>query len=380
MTWDRKKYLLGYAIAMIGLCDSGTQVIAQQTDASIEAIRAVGPKGKGNPAASSAWKDLVSKGAEGLIPALEAMDDDSALSSNWLCPALDAMAEKARQQSQPLPLARFEAFVLDRKKGRAARACAFDLIQSNDQALADKILDSSLDDPSGEIRRMAIARALGKMPTFSVERQMKEMELLFGKAADIDQVEKIAKELKALGKEVNVRSKVGYITNWSLVGPFDNGGNKGFLSQLPIEKQPIDLAKPVAGPKGELAWKNCETSDKAGVVDLNKEVGNEKSVVAYAFTRVNSPVEQRVQLRIGSITSVRVLLNGSQVYEHDEYHHGMSPDQYIAEMNLKPGVNSILIKIGQNEKAQSWEKNWQFQARLTDFAGARANVEPMGPG
>ena len=60
MTWDRKKYLLGYAIAMIGLCDSGTQVIAQQTDASIEAIRAVGPKGKGNPAASSAWKDLVS--------------------------------------------------------------------------------------------------------------------------------------------------------------------------------------------------------------------------------------------------------------------------------------------------------------------------------
>ena len=102
-------------------------------------------------------------------------------------------------------------------------------------------------------------------------------------------------------------------------------------------------------------------------------------MVAYAFTRVNSPVEQRVQLRIGSITSVRVLLNGSQVYEHDEYHHGMSPDQYIAEMNLKPGVNSILIKIGQNEKAQSWEKNWQFQARLTDFAGARANVEPMGP-
>jgi hypothetical protein len=37
-----------------------------------------------------------------------------------------------------------------------------------------------------------------------------------------------------------------------------------------------------------------------------------------------------------------------------------------------------LIKVGQNDKAQSWEKNWQFQARLTDFAGARANIQPIG--
>ena len=42
-------------------------------------------------------------------------------------------------------------------------------------------------------------------------------------------------------------------------------------------------------------------------------------------------------------------------------------------------MNTLLIKVGQNEKSKPWEKNWQFQARLTDFAGARANVQPLAP-
>jgi hypothetical protein len=356
-----------------------SQVLAQQVDNAIEAIRNVGPKGKGNPAAASAWRDLVAKGAEGMIPALEAMDDDSPLSGNWFRSALDAMTDKARQQSQALPLARVEAFVLDRKKGRAARAIALEMLESSDSALAGRILDVGQDDPSGEIRRKAISRAMANASKLSKEDQIGMLEKLFGNAADIDQVEKIARDLKALGKEMDVRDRIGYIAHWSVIGPFDNKGNQGFVQKTALEKAAIDLARPVPGPQGELNWKEHVTTDKAGVVDLNKVVGNEKSVVAYAFTRVQSPSAQRVQLRVGSITSIRVYLNGAQVYEHDEYHHGMNPDQYIAELELQPGVNSLLIKVGQNDKAQSWEKNWQFQARLTDFAGARANIRPIGP-
>ncbi|MFM8932011.1 MAG: hypothetical protein ACKOS8_09070 [Gemmataceae bacterium] len=268
---------------------------------------------------------------------------------------------------------------MDRTKGRAARACALEMLEVNNPSLAEKILEASLDDPSGEIRRKAIRRAMAKVPSLTKETQIETLDLLFQKAADIDQVEKIASDLKALGKEVSVRDRAGFLTRWSVIGPFGNQDNQGFLQKTELEKGPIDLSKPVAGPSGGLVWKDHETVDKSGVVDLNKVIGNEKSVVAYAFARVNSPSAQRVQLRVGSITSVRVYLNGAQVYEHNEYHNGMSPDQYLANIELKPGQNTLLIKVGQNEKSKPWEKNWQFQARLTDFAGARADVQPLAP-
>ena len=355
------------------------RVSAQQLDSALEAIRKVGPKGQGNPQAASAWRELVSKGTEGMIPALEAMEDDSPLAGNWFRSALDAMGDKARQQSQTFPLARVESFVLDRNKARVARACALEMLEANNPSLAEKILENSLDDPSGEIRRKAIARGLSKIPVLPKEKQAEALDGLFQKAADIDQVEKIASDLKSLGKEVSVRERAGFLTRWSVIGPFDNKDNQGFLQMTDLEKAPVDLSKTVAGPSGDLRWKDHETVDKAGLVDLNKVIGNEKSVVAFAFARVNSPATQRVQLRVGSITSVRIYLNGVQVYEHNEYHNGMSPDQYLSNIELKPGENTLLIKVGQNDKSKPWEKNWQFQARLTDFAGARANVQPLKP-
>jgi len=374
----RNLYLKWFPVVIL-LIGYVSNAPAQQLDSAIEAIRNVGPKGKGGPQAASAWRELVAKGTEGMIPALEAMDDDSPLAANWFRSALDAMEDKARQQSQAIPLARVESFVLDRTKGRAARACALELLEVNNPAVAGKILDGSLDDPSGEIRRKAISRAMARVSSLPKDKQTETLDLLFQKAADIDQVEKIASDLKALGKDVSVRDRAGFLTRWSVIGPFENKDNQGFLQKNPLENGPVELSQKVVGPSGELAWRDHETVDKAGMVDLNKVIGNEKSVVAFAYARVNSPAAQRVQLRVGSITSVRIYLNNSQVYEHNEYHNGMSPDQYLANIELKPGLNTLLIKVGQNEKSKPWEKNWQFQARLTDFAGARANVQPLAP-
>ena len=150
---------------------------------------------------------------------LEAMDEDRPLAANWFRSELDAMEDKARQQSQAIPLARVESFVLDRTKGRAARACALELLEVNNPAVAGKILDGSLDDPSGEIRRKAISRAMARVPSLSKDKQTETLDLLFQKAADIDQVEKIASDLKALGKDVSVRDRAGFLTRWSVIGP-----------------------------------------------------------------------------------------------------------------------------------------------------------------
>lgn len=334
---------------------------------SIAALRGIGPGGKGNAQAASAWKELVGHGPAALVPALGAMDDEDPVSANWLRPALDAIVEKAGTDA--MPIREIEQFVEDRKGGRMARACALELVRRKDPARADALLAKSTDDPSPEIRRQAIAAAIAKAPAEGPGRA-EAMKALFKVACDRDQVDQIAKDLAKAGIKTDLAAHFGYIMEWSVIGPFPVPEATGYGVKFAPEDR-VDLAGAVEGPKGPLKWKKVATSDPAGLVNLNKELADEKSVVAYAFTRIDSAGEQRIVLRAGSITAIKVFLNGKEVYGKDEYHHGMHPDQHQAIVVLKPGMNDILLKVCQNQKAQSWEKNWQFQVRLTDFTGAR---------
>jgi hypothetical protein len=44
-------------------------------------------------------------------------------------------------------------------------------------------------------------------------------------------------------------------------------------------------------------------------------------------------------------------------------------DQYKAHARLKPGVNTILLKICQNEQTEDWAQEWNFQIRVCDPFG-----------
>ena len=341
---------------------------------SIAALRGIGAGGKGNAQAASAWKELVGHGPAALAPALGAMDDEDPVSANWLRPALDAIVEKAGADA--IPSREVEQFLEDRKGGRMARACALELVRRKDPARADAFLAKATDDPSPEIRRQAIAAAIAKAPAEGPAR-VDAMKALFKVACDRDQVDQIAKDLGKAGIKTDLAAHFGYIMDWSVIGPFPVPEATGYGVKFPPEDK-LDLAGEVAGPKGPLKWKQVKTADPAGLVNLNKELADEKSVVAYAYTRIESAGEQRVVLRAGSITALKVFLNGKEVYGKNEYHHGMHPDQHQAIVVLKPGMNEILLKVCQNQKAQSWEKNWQYQVRLTDFTGARVSWK-QGP-
>ena len=341
---------------------------------SIAALRGTGPGGKGNAQAASAWRELVGHGVAALVPALGAMDDEDPVSANWLRPAFDAIVEKAGTDA--IPVVEIERFLEDRKGGRMARACALELVRRKDAAKADAFLAKATDDPSPEIRRQAIAAGLAKLPAEGPART-EGLQALLKVACDRDQVDLIAKDLTKAGIKTDLAAHFGYIMDWTVVGPFPVTAAKGFGVKFAPEDK-ADPAAPVTGPNGPVKWKRVTTTDPAGLVNLNKELADEKSVVAYAFTRVESAAEQRVVLRAGSITAIKVFLNGKEVYGKDEYHHGMHPDQHQAIVVLKPGVNEILLKVCQNQKAQSGEKNWQYQVRLTDFTGARVAWKQAG--
>jgi len=359
--------LAGLAVAV---CWAAAAEQPDATPALLERIKKVGREGKNNVEAARAWKSLVQRGPAALPSILDAMDDDDLTSANWLRPAFDAIAEKALDAGK-LSKAELEKYVLDRKKPAGARRLAYEWLVRLDSEAPTRLLPDMLLDPSPELRRDAVALAVEKAGALVDEKAAKQAyrKALAG-ASDQDQVEAIAKKLDKLGDKVDVAKHLGFVTSWHLVAPFDNEKNSGWDVAYPPEKGEVDLAATYAGKGGDkVEWKPFVTKQTFGMVDLNTALAKHKGAVAYAYAYVESPKEQTVEVRTGSITSLKIFVNGKQVFARDEYHHGMRYDQYAARATLKKGGNHILLKVCQNEQKEQWAQDWKFQLRLCGPAG-----------
>jgi len=74
-------------------------------------------------------------------------------------------------------------------------------------------------------------------------------------------------------------------------------------------------------------------------------------------------------IRVTSITSVQIFLNGKKLFERDEYHHGAPLDAHTGKGTLKKGENVVLLKVLQNAQREDYAKVWFFQMRLCDDTG-----------
>src|SRR5207247_2034770 len=125
-------------------------------------------------------------------------------------------------------------------------------------------------------------------------------------ARDADQVQAIGKLLQPLGIAVDLPTHFGFVQDWLLLGPFDNTGGKGFQMAYGPEQR-LDLTGTVKGKNNlNLRWKEYQTKDPFGLVDLNKGLGKEMAAVGYAYTVLNSPIQQSVEFRAGSNNALRI--------------------------------------------------------------------------
>jgi hypothetical protein len=173
---------------------------------------------------------------------------------------------------------------------------------------------------------------------------------------------------------------MGFVTQWHLVGPFDNTNKQGFDVTYPPEKS-VDLNDSYKGKKAEVKWVSHVTKDQYGIVDLNvifdrpkegdsyKLTDDHKEAIAYAYSEFTASAAADVDLRIGCINANKVWLNGKLLTANQVYHAGMEVDQYLAQGRLKSGKNSILVKVCQNEQEESWAQRWQFQLRVCNHIG-----------
>ena len=122
-------------------------------------------------------------------------------------------------------------------------------------------------------------------------------------------------------------------------------------------------------------WVPGSTTNKYGNFDLNKllpkpaDLERYTDAVAYARAVIVAEKEMPCDIRVASITSVQIFLNGKKLFERDEYHHGAPFDANIGKGTLKKGENVILLKVLQNAQREDYAKVWFFQMRVCDDTG-----------
>ena len=362
LLFPRMKFLLA-TFLLASLAD-----IRGAVDDSLKSLAAVEREGRGNEAASAAWKDVVKAGPSALPQLLAATGKGRAVADNWLRLAGDAIIENAARTREVVPLAEVEAFLNDTSHASAARQLAFDLLQKADHARADVIEPSLIHDPVQALRRGAVQRLIDATKKQTGEAMKTGYLQALDAVRDEDQTRFLAAELKKLDVPVDLPRHFGFLMKWNVIGPFDNTERKGFATAFPPEKE-IQLAAEYDGKGKPVKWQPFESADDYGKLDFNKPLGMQKEVTAYAVTTFEAPAERDAELRLGCKNGWKVWLNGELLFGRDEYHRGQEMDQYKLRCRLKKGANTILVKCCQNEQKEEWTVEWEFQIRVCDSTG-----------
>jgi hypothetical protein len=340
-------------------------------ETEIQTILIVDKEGTGHAAAARAMKTLSQRPAATLVPLLRAMDQANPLAENWLRGAFDAIAARSQKDST-LPKLELEQFALDRTRASQPRKLAFDWLVRIDPTAAERLVPGMADDPSAEFRRLATQRLIDAAKvTAEAKDSAKSKELYleaFNAALDPDQLDLAFDELAKLGEKPDLKKRLGLLSDWWLIGPFDHRGGIGFEAVYPPETE-IELQKKYTGHVGEVSWSKKESDQRHATLDLNKLIGRHKGAVAYAYREFEIDRPQSVELRLGTPNGWKLWVNGELVFAHEEYHLMSLMDQYRAHARLNAGKNTLLLKICQNEQSEDWAQEWNFQIRVCDSSG-----------
>jgi cellulose synthase operon protein C len=166
--------------------------------------------------------------------------------------------------------------------------------------------------------------------------------------------------------------RLGFVTRFRIVGPFDDEGKRAFSEALPPEKA-LDLSARYRGKVREIAWRELP-ADAAGdgFVHLGAALRPAREVAAYALAVVEAPRDERVTLWFGGSGAAKVFVNGALAISDPGYHPAR-PDQRGAAVTLRKGANRILVKLCHQDGRMG------FFLRLADDRGEGRAVPAADP-
>ncbi|MFP6767088.1 MAG: hypothetical protein VB859_02885, partial [Planctomycetaceae bacterium] len=235
----------GLTVAIVGMAAG-----AAEPAALIKTIQSIDKKAKGSVEAGRALAALSNAEPAAVLAILAAFSEANPLAANYLRSAVETIADRAISGGKALPRKPLEAFVENRKNDPRARRLAYDILRVVDKTIVDRLIPGMLTDPSPEFRRDAVARLLDLAGQLRRERQQDLARTLYKRAlrgaTDDDQVKAIVDPLRKMGEKINLPEHFGFLTDWHIIGPFDNDARKGFAVVYEPEKK-LDLKSPLTG-------------------------------------------------------------------------------------------------------------------------------------
>ncbi|MGL6193896.1 MAG: hypothetical protein ACRC2T_03635, partial [Thermoguttaceae bacterium] len=252
-----------------------------------------------------------------------------------------------------------ENYILDTKHAVSGRLYSLELLEKFAPDNVAKLYPALLTDPCGEMRRPAVADLI----------QKNELIEALKCAYDYDQVNLIVTKLAEQNTEgFNQAQARGFLTDWKVVGPFDNTESKGFATPFGPEDEAVKLepfSEKYSGKHGEVEWKTVSSAnDPLGMLQLNDILGKEKDVIAYAAAEIPERFGDNITVRASSFNALKIWVNGELVGEYEIYHGHEEPDQYTIPVKLTPEKRAILIKVCQNNQPQEYANEWRMRTRI----------------
>jgi hypothetical protein len=365
------------AICLVVLSVATVAFADESTAALLKGIKAARKENPASPAVRAAWDKLVAQGPPALPQILTAMDQSDTVVANWLRTAFDRIVADAKGKSG-IDADALLAFAKDPRRAGRARRLALEVVEQLKPGTSDRLLAGWLDDP--EFRYDAVALLVKEADAQAKEGKKEQATAAYRKAfaavRDVGQAQALASRLKDAGVTVSIAEHLGFLTDWYVIGPFDAMGMKGFKTVYPPE-QKVDLSAELPGKEGKMSWKRYQVREawtglpaRAALVNLLTPLGQAEDAVAYAYTAFSVPAPRTVEFRGAADDNFTVFVNGQRVFGFEEYRNGVRLDRHRFRVQLKEGVNTVLVKVCQAPvDPTNNEPNWEFLLRVVDETG-----------
>jgi len=149
-----------------------------------------------------------------------------------------------------------------------------------------------------------------------------------------------------------------YITDWSLIGPFDNSNRKGIEKAYPPEKE-FAPNKSYSGRNNKMvSWQKYDGRD-VEYINLAKLIKPSDEGVVYARRIFNLKNDAVLKIGLGTNDGVKMWVNGKLVHKNIIGRPAL-PNEDVVSVSFHKGENIVLLKIGQRGGG------WGFYFSLLD--------------
>jgi hypothetical protein len=348
---------------------------------SLEALKvAVGRGDRPSFTARVAWDQLVAHGPGAVPQILEAMDTPNTALANWLRTAFDRIvAADLEKGGKGLDADALLVFAQDTNHHGRTRRLALEAVDRLRPGTSGRLIPGWLEDSEfgPDAIDLLVEQADAHRKAGNTDTATTILRKAFAASRELPAAKATASRLRGLGVTVSVAEHLGFFDEWYVIGPFDARGMRGFKTVYPPEKQ-IDLNEEQEGKAGKVRWKHYRYSEPpaasfghAGpLINLRDPLGDADDAVGYAYTAFRAPAATVVELRGAADDNLTVWVNGERVFGLEEYRNGVRFDRHRFRVELKAGLNTILVKVCQAQQApDSPDANWEFLLRAVGASG-----------